>query len=119
MGGLTDWQPRYRNPSAELNQTFQRGAARAGLFVAYYGNSDRERKLVSSDADSVAITIPPRIFAGLPRPEVVAARVRAVLDVLKAAVPDNQKDGTYIVRAIALCVLVVLLAFLMAHRSTG
>jgi len=28
-------------------------------------------------------------------------------------------DGTYIVRAIALCVLVVLLAFLMARRSTG
>jgi hypothetical protein len=78
-----------------------------------------KRKLVSSDADSVAITIPPRIFAGLPRPEVVAARVRSVLDVLKAAVPDNQKDGTYIVRAIALCVLVVLLALLMAHRSTG
>jgi len=34
-----------------------------------------KRKLVSSDADSVAITIPPRIFAGLPRPAVVAARV--------------------------------------------
>ena len=28
-------------------------------------------------------------------------------------------DGTYIVRVIALCFLVVLLAFLMARRSTG
>jgi hypothetical protein len=50
-----------------------------------------KRKLVSSDADSVTITIPPRAFTGLPRPQVVAARIRAVLDVLKAAVPDNQK----------------------------
>jgi hypothetical protein len=48
-----------------------------------------KRKLVTSDADSVTITIPR--FFGFPRPEVVAARVRAVLDVLKRAVPDNRK----------------------------
>jgi len=50
-----------------------------------------KRKLVTSNADSVTVTIPPRIFAGLPRPEVVAARVRAVLDVVKGAVPDDRK----------------------------
>jgi hypothetical protein len=50
-----------------------------------------KRKLVASDADSVTITVPPRTFAGLPRADVVAARVRAVLEVLKGAVPDNRK----------------------------
>lgn len=50
-----------------------------------------KRKLVASDADPVALTIPPRVFLGLPKAEVIAARVRAVLEVLKRAVPDNRK----------------------------
>jgi hypothetical protein len=50
-----------------------------------------KRKLVTSDADSVGITIPPRPFLGLPNAEVVTARVRAALEVLKRAVPDNRR----------------------------
>lgn len=50
-----------------------------------------KRKLVTSDADSVAISILPRIFLGLPAAEVVAGRVRAALEALKRAVPDNRK----------------------------
>jgi hypothetical protein len=49
-----------------------------------------KRKLVTSDADSVAVTIPPRVFRGLPSAEVVAARVHAAVEVLKRAVPDNR-----------------------------
>lgn len=49
-----------------------------------------KRKLVTSDADSLAIIVPPRVFRGLPTAEVVANRVRAVVDVLKRAVPDNR-----------------------------
>lgn len=48
-----------------------------------------KRKLVTSDADSVGITILPRLL-GLPGAEVVAARVRAALEALKRAVPDNR-----------------------------
>ena len=50
-----------------------------------------KRKLVTSDADSVAITIHPRAFLGLPAVDVITARVRAVLEALKRAVPDNRK----------------------------
>lgn len=50
-----------------------------------------KRKLVTSDADSVAITVLPRVFRGLPPAEVVAARVRAALEALKRAVPGNRK----------------------------
>jgi hypothetical protein len=49
-----------------------------------------KRKLVTSDADSLAVIIPPRVFRGLPTAEVVANRVRAVVEVLKRAVPDNR-----------------------------
>ncbi|HEY6909160.1 MAG TPA: hypothetical protein VI356_07310 [Myxococcales bacterium] len=50
-----------------------------------------KRKLVASDADSATITIPPRVFLGLPAVDVVTGRVRAVLEALKRAVPDNRK----------------------------
>ena len=50
-----------------------------------------KKKLVTTDADSVAITILPRAFGGLPAPEVIEGRVRAALEVLKRAVPDNRK----------------------------
>jgi hypothetical protein len=50
-----------------------------------------KRKLVTSDADSVGITIAPRVFLGLPAADVVTARVRAALEALKRAVPDNRK----------------------------
>ena len=50
-----------------------------------------KRKLVKTDADSVAITLLPRAFGGLPKVEVIEARVRAALAVLQRAVPDNRK----------------------------
>ena len=49
------------------------------------------RKVVSSDETAVALTVPTRLFLGLPKPEVIASRVRALVEVLKRAVPDNRK----------------------------
>jgi EpsI family protein len=46
---LTEWRPRFLNPSAELQQTFTRGDASAGIYVGYYRDQAGGRKLVSSD----------------------------------------------------------------------
>src|SRR5689334_4639241 len=45
---------------------------------------------LSSDADSVVLTFPASVLLSKKR-DVIEARVRAVLDVLKNAVPDNRK----------------------------
>jgi len=50
-----------------------------------------EKKHVTSDADSVALTFAPRVFRGLPGADVIVSRVRAALDVLKRAVPGNRR----------------------------
>ncbi len=50
-----------------------------------------KKRWVTSDADSVTITMPPRPFLGLPAAEVITARVRAAAEALKRAVPDNRK----------------------------
>ena len=44
-----------------------------------------------SDADSVVIAFPPSVLIGVRKTNVVEPRVRAVLEVLKRAVPDNGK----------------------------
>lgn len=67
------------------------GVARALSESAELAAAGLKRRHVTSDADSVAITIPPRVFLGLPTAEVIAARVRAALEVLKRSVPDNRK----------------------------
>jgi EpsI family protein len=43
-----NWRPDFPNPPAELRQTFSDGVSTVGVFLAYYRNQDRERKLVSS-----------------------------------------------------------------------
>jgi EpsI family protein len=43
------WRPRFENPAAETNAVFSDGAARVGLFVAYYRNQGYTSKLVSSE----------------------------------------------------------------------
>jgi EpsI family protein len=48
-GGLTEWRPIFQNPSAEVHQTFRRPSDAVGLYIAYYRNQDKARKLVSSD----------------------------------------------------------------------
>lgn len=45
---LADWEPVFANPDASLHQAFSRDGRRAGLYIAYYRNQDRQRKLVSS-----------------------------------------------------------------------
>ncbi len=47
--GVTDWRPRFANPSAELHRTFRDGNDAVGLFVGYYRNQNYGRKLVSSE----------------------------------------------------------------------
>jgi len=53
QGGLTDWRPQYKNPSAEVHQSYRRGDAAVGLYIGYYRNQSYERKLVSSINDLV------------------------------------------------------------------
>jgi EpsI family protein len=47
-GGLTDWQPDYRNPPAMLHRSFRQGGAAAGLYVGYYRDQNHGNKLVTS-----------------------------------------------------------------------
>ncbi|HET7032132.1 MAG TPA: exosortase A [Casimicrobiaceae bacterium] len=48
-GRIAEWRPRFRNPSAELQQTFTRGDVSAGIYVGYYRDQASGRKLVASD----------------------------------------------------------------------
>jgi exosortase A len=47
-GGFTSWKPRYVGPSAESHTTFRKDDRTVGLYIAYYRNQGRDRKLVSS-----------------------------------------------------------------------
>jgi hypothetical protein len=46
---------------------------------------------LTSDEDSVVLTFPPSVLIGVQKQNVVEPRVRAVLEVLKGALPDNRK----------------------------
>jgi exosortase A len=43
------WKPAYANPSAEHNQVYSARGRTVGLYVGYYRQQNRERKLVSSE----------------------------------------------------------------------
>jgi EpsI family protein len=49
-----DYRPVYRRPSAELQRSYADGEREVGLYVAYYRQQDKQRKLVSSDNVLVA-----------------------------------------------------------------
>jgi len=53
-GGLTAWQPRFNDPSAESHRTFNKEGRGVGLYLAYYRNQDYGRKLVNSENVLVA-----------------------------------------------------------------
>ena len=44
---VTDWRPRYVQPSAERFATFAQGSDRVGVYLAFYRNQTSERKLIS------------------------------------------------------------------------
>jgi EpsI family protein len=43
------FQPKYKDPSATLRETFRRGDAEVMLYIAYYRDQHSRRKLVSSE----------------------------------------------------------------------
>lgn len=45
---LTNWQPAYANPSAEIQKTFEHNGQLVGIYVGYYRHQDYARKLISS-----------------------------------------------------------------------
>lgn len=47
-GGNEDWQPKFENPVASRQQTFESAGRVVGVFLGYYRNQDQRHKLVSS-----------------------------------------------------------------------
>lgn len=47
-GGHEDWRPRFENPAASRQETFESGGRMVGVFLGYYRNQDERHKLVSS-----------------------------------------------------------------------
>jgi len=47
-GSLTDWAPRFLNPSAHIIQVYANGAKRVELYVGYYRNQRRSAQLITS-----------------------------------------------------------------------
>ena len=45
---LTDWTPRFVNARAQINQTYAKDDARAGLYIGYYRNQRRGAQLITS-----------------------------------------------------------------------
>jgi len=45
---LTDWQPDFQNPKAELNASFRDGANSVGLYLGYYRGQNYDSKVISS-----------------------------------------------------------------------
>ncbi len=43
------WRPAFHNPSAETHITWSKDGRTVGLYIGYYRNQNRERKLVSSE----------------------------------------------------------------------
>jgi exosortase A len=46
---LSNWQPSFQAPSAELVQRFTKDAQHVGLYIGFYRNQNASRKLVSSE----------------------------------------------------------------------
>jgi exosortase A len=47
-GRFTDWTPRISNPRIQIDQTYARDAARAGINLSYYRNQNKESQLITS-----------------------------------------------------------------------
>lgn len=45
---LADWKPRYAGYRDDVQQTFDKGGAKVGLYIAYYRNQTKGRELVTS-----------------------------------------------------------------------
>lgn len=53
-----NWQPRFANPSTELNTAYSNPDGWVGLYIAYYQNQNYDRKLVTSTNVLVTSTDP-------------------------------------------------------------
>ncbi|HVO91162.1 MAG TPA: exosortase A [Casimicrobiaceae bacterium] len=53
---LTTWTPQFTPPRAVIGSTYERGAQRAGLYVAIYYDQDADSKLVSSSNQLIRTT---------------------------------------------------------------
>ena len=51
---VSDWTPRYLNPSARFTETYGKGASRVGLHVSYYRNQRQDAELITSQNTLVA-----------------------------------------------------------------
>lgn len=70
---VSDWQPyeglaavlspNYRNPSNYVSLGFEKGGVPVGLYIAYYRNQNRERKLISSTNSLITSQDPQWVFA--------------------------------------------------------
>ena len=47
-GHLTDWTPRFLNPSARISQVYIQGERRVELYMGYYHNQRQGREMISS-----------------------------------------------------------------------
>lgn len=45
---FTAWKPAYDRPSATLQETFEHGNTKVGIYIGYYRNQDYEHKLITS-----------------------------------------------------------------------
>ena len=45
---LTEWTPHFENSSAAVNSSFVAEVQKVGVYIAYYRNQDKDRKMVSS-----------------------------------------------------------------------
>ncbi|MEO8304488.1 MAG: exosortase A [Betaproteobacteria bacterium] len=90
-GPLSDWQPHFQNPSAEIHQAFDRGDARVGVYIAYYRNQNSGRKVVSSENVLVLSKDDPwsRIASGIRRIDVDGQTVDARTAELKARADER------------------------------
>jgi exosortase A len=46
---VTDWKPSFKNPSTEINATYESKGRQVGVYVGYYRQQSVDHKLVSSD----------------------------------------------------------------------
>jgi len=46
---MTDWQPAFENPAAELHTAFRDGDSAVGLYLGYYRQQNYQSKVVSSE----------------------------------------------------------------------
>ena len=55
---IADWSPRFIGPGAQRHQTFEKGGARVGLYLAFYRNQSDGNELVTSENVLVTTTDP-------------------------------------------------------------